>query len=156
MVYKSWKPKGDNYISPKGIAFPIGMVIITATNINPTNWTYGTWQLFGQGKCLVGVDTNDSDFNTPLKTGGSKTHYHTTGDHKLTINEIPAHSHNINFDQVWSWGGTTSIATTSGGPYGGSGYVANTGGDKAHNHGNTGNTSSLQPYITVYFWRRIS
>ena len=40
-----------------------------------------------QGRCLVGVNTSDNDFKTPEKTGGEKTH-------KLTIAEMPSHSHN--------------------------------------------------------------
>lgn len=40
-----------------------------------------------QGRTLVGVNTSDNDFKTPEKTGGEKTH-------KLTISEMPRHSHN--------------------------------------------------------------
>lgn len=71
-----------------------------------------------------------------------------TQSHVLTINEIPAHSHGVNFDQVWAFGGTTSIATTSGGPYGGSGYIQNTGGSQGHTHN--------VAYIGVFMWKRIS
>ena len=39
-----------------------------------------------KGKVVVGLDGNDTDFNTIGKTGGEKTH-------TLTINEMPSHNH---------------------------------------------------------------
>lgn len=67
----------------------IGKVIIDIANINPATYLgFGTWELFGQGKCLVGVDVNDTDFNTILKTGGEK-------KHTLTVSETPSHTHNF-------------------------------------------------------------
>lgn len=121
--------------------WPVGSIYISVVNINPSEYFGGTWQVFGTGRCLVGIDTSQTEFNTIEKTGGEKTH-------KLTIEEMPSHNHVVNFDQVWSWGGTTSLATTNGGPYAGGGYVRDTGGNQPHNN--------LQPYITVYMWKRIN
>lgn len=166
---------------------PIGSIEINISGANPSTYLGGTWIAWGTGKVPVGINTSDTDFNTVEKTGGSKTHTHsyshthgvpgvahthTTGNHTLTVAEMPSHSHTIGFDQMWEFGGKTSIATTKGGPYGGSGYINNTGGNGAHNHGNTGSTtpssattnsqststsgssSNLQPYITCYMWKR--
>ena len=118
--------------------YPVGSIYINATNnSNPSSYFgFGTWVAFGAGKVLVGVDTGDSDFDTVEETGGSKTH-------TLTTAEIPAHTHN--YDKANSnaafvdgsdtrFQGTTSTATSS------------TGGGGAHNN--------LQPYITVYMWKR--
>lgn len=121
--------------------WPVGSIYISVVNINPSEYFGGTWQVFGTGRCLVGIDTSQTEFNTIEKTGGEATH-------KLTIEEMPSHNHTINFDQIWGWGGTTSLATTSGGPYPGGGYVRDTGGNQPHNN--------LQPYITVYMWKRIN
>ena len=66
--------------------FPIGYIMITATNTNPSAQFGGTWISIGSGKTLVGVDENDADFNTVEKTGGSKSH-------TLTVDEIPSHDH---------------------------------------------------------------
>ena len=122
--------------------FPVGAVYITATNTNPQTFLGGTWVAFGQGRTLVGVNTSESEFNSVLKTGGEKTH-------KLTENEMPEHNHPIT-------GGGSKLALTTGGNmyrvvYEENGLVeqvrsSNTGGSQAHNN--------LQPYITVYFWRR--
>lgn len=121
--------------------WPVGSIYISVVNINPSEYFGGTWQVFGTGRCLVGIDTSQTEFNTIEKTGGEATH-------KLTIEEMPSHNHVINFDQIWGWGGTTSLATTSGGPYAGGGYIRDTGGNQPHNN--------LQPYITVYMWKRIN
>ena len=66
--------------------FPIGYVMITVTNTNPSLQFGGTWVNIGSGKTLVGVDTEDSDFNTVEKTGGSKTK-------TLITDNLPAHNH---------------------------------------------------------------
>ena len=121
--------------------WPVGSIYISVVNINPSEYFGGTWQVFGTGRCLVGIDTSQTEFNTIEKTGGEATH-------TLKIEEMPSHNHIVNFDQIWGWGGTTSLATTSGGPYAGGGYVRDAGGNQPHNN--------LQPYITVYMWKRIN
>ena len=79
--------------------------------------------------------------------------------HTLTVSEMPSHTHTmsaagnhnhtVKFDQVWNTnGGTTSLGTVSGGPYGGAGFV-NDAGAHTHSLGNTGNGAShnnMQPY----------
>ena len=120
--------------------WPVGSIYISVVNINPSEYFGGTWQVFGTGRCLVGIDTSQTEFNTIEKTGGEATH-------KLTIEEMPSHNHVVNFDQIWGWGGTTSLATTSGGPYAGGGYVKAAGGNQPHNN--------MPPYLAVYVWKRI-
>lgn len=65
----------------------------------PAYLTGTTWELFGSGKTLVGVDTADTDFNTVEKAGGAKTvnlnHSHSTGNHTLLLSEIPSHNHGM-------------------------------------------------------------
>ncbi len=58
------------------IIYPIGSIYINTTGVNPSTFLGGTWESFGNGKVLVGQDTDDSDFDTLLETGGSKTHQH--------------------------------------------------------------------------------
>jgi hypothetical protein len=120
--------------------YPVGSIYINATDsTNPSTLLgYGTWTAFGEGRVLVGLDSSDTDFDTAEETGGSKTH-------TLTVDEMPAHTHSYD-----DWAGTgtaggssstdsrqtTSVSKTSG----------STGGGDPHNN--------LQPYITVYMWKR--
>ena len=82
------------------LVYPVGAIFPTVNSVNPGTYLTGTtWELFGSGKTLVGVDTDDTDFNTVEKAGGAKTvnlnHSHSTGNHTLLISEIPSHSHGM-------------------------------------------------------------
>lgn len=121
--------------------YPIGSIYISVVNTNPKEYFGGTWQSFGSGQVLVGVDTSQTEFNTVMKTGGEKTH-------KLIVDEIPSHRH-----RVTSYKGNGSTydgynARMGNGVWESNIYTTNIGGDKAHNN--------LQPYITVYMWRRVA
>lgn len=119
--------------------FPVGAVYISVTSTNPSTYFGGTWVQFGQGKTLVGVNTSDTDFNTVEKTGGEKTH-------KLTIDEMPSHSHAYKL----AYGSNDpskgfNYGNTPVGVFNGD-FCQSAGGSQAHNN--------VQPYITVYFWKR--
>lgn len=75
--------------------FPIGSTYITQTDTNPsTILGFGTWERL-KGKVLVGLDENDTNFNSIGKTGGEKTH-------QLTQAELP----NLNLGNLGvSWSG---------------------------------------------------
>ena len=114
-----------------------------------------------RGKTIAGYDSGDSSMNSIGKLLGTKTHTHTsaahthtiaghthsTGNHTLTIAEMPSHDHNID---VRFYGGANSAYSLQWGngewqgPYGnalGAADITSTGGNGAHNHGNTGSTS---------------
>lgn len=60
------------------LTFPIGSTYITQNNTNPsTILNFGTWERL-KGKICLGLDENDTDFNSIGKTGGAKKHKHTT------------------------------------------------------------------------------
>lgn len=138
---------------------PIGSIEINVNGINPSEYIGGTWESYGSGRVLVGIDASQTEFNTVEKTGGSKTHTHTTGNHTLTIDEMPSHNHSY-ICQPWAFAardipGNDSIKPSEQNtcmPQ--TGYSNATGGSQAHNHGNTGASSNIQPYITVYIWKR--
>lgn len=138
---KVYKPINQKYIHSSCISFPIGTVFITVVNTNPSNFLVGTWESFGAGRCLVGVDSSDSDFNTVEKTGGSK--YLQKHDH---------YSMQIDDNKV-AWGGSGNELNLMplGMPWTGN---FNQGSKIITSKAGTGNSENLQPYITVYFWKR--
>lgn len=157
------------------IAHPIGSIEINVSGTNPGIYLGGTWESFGTGKTLVGIDASQTEFNTIEKTGGEKTH-------TLTTNEIPAHTHGSkSLVGTWAnWGeGSGQVSRTANG-YKVTGIVSAVGDnnqygwgtstgrdsdntslkiDATHEHNSVGGSqahNNLQPYITVYFWKRIS
>lgn len=81
-------------------AFPVGSVFISVLETNPgTLLGYGTWAAIAAGKVLIGIDSEDGDFDTVKKTGGAKTQTpssHTgtaVGNHVFT--QPAAHSNHV-------------------------------------------------------------
>lgn len=89
-----------------------------------------------KGRISVGLDSSDTDFDTLGKTGGKKTH-------TLTIDEIPAHTHNLTYNASGAGantGDTVALGNTSTtSPF----ATLPTGGSKEHNN--------LQPYIVLNY-----
>lgn len=132
----------------KNTIYPVGSIFTTVTpyaNSAAVVTAIGgtTWVAFGAGKVIIGVDTGDSDFNTVEETGGAKTDSHT-----LTIAEMPSHNHSLSptLNSGSSTDGTPNIV--SGGSSGSAVSISSTGGGNAHTH------DIVQPYITVYMWKR--
>ena len=160
--------------------YPIGSIYISYSNTNPANLFGGTWESFGTGRTLIGIDPADSNFNTIGKIGGAISQSIT-----LTTSNLPNHTHSIP---------ALSGTTVSAGAHihkilyrkvlGGSGEMTTIGllennsgtlnssiqsaGEHTHSlttkasttgasgNGSTFNVNILQPYITVYMWRRVS
>ena len=139
--------------------YPVGSIYISTSSENPGNIYGGTWEEYGKGRTLVGVDSSDSDFSTVEKLGGEKTH-------TLTIDEMPSHNHveRMFLDQsgyssvkpagyayyIYSTQSSNVItwanAQISNMNYWRNGDTEDKGGSQAHN--------ILQPYITTYMWKR--
>lgn len=52
--------------------YHVGSEIISSVNTNPATYLgFGTWELTGKGKVMVGVDPNVTKFNSGGKTGGA-------------------------------------------------------------------------------------
>ncbi len=119
------------------VIYPIGCIYTTTVATNPaTVFGFGTWTAFGAGRVLVGNGTSDTTF-TAGEVGGKSSHI-------LTTAEIPSHSHSVPLVASSNNGGGGSA-----GSWQGSGMTTgSTGGGVAH--------TNLQPYIVVYFWRRIA
>ena len=140
-VLQSWLGVSDSDLLNK--IYPVGSIYISVNSTNPGNFLGGTWAEFGQGKTLVGVNASETEFNTVEKTGGEKTH-------KLTTSEMPSHNHTAycytSDHEANAYGLQGGAAFRNRVMVSGSHTTSSSGGGGAHNN--------LQPYITVYFWKR--
>lgn len=142
------------------VVYPVGSIYTATVSMNPSTLLgVGTWDAFGSGKVMVGVQSiahdstgtgADTDFETVLATGGDKEV--TLGD-----TQIPAHSHLIpsggSSSGVNDSDATRNASTNEQNKHTTASIIDNfytdpTGGGEAHNN--------LQPYITVYMWKRIT
>ena len=145
------KDENNNNIYPN--PFPVGAIYMSVDSRNPSSIFGGKWEQIKDRFLLCAGDTYKSG-----STGGSASHNHTTGNHTLTVDEMPSHRHTI--DNTNAGGYNTEYlpvqysGTKKG--YNGNIYTANTGGGKSHNHGNTGTTSNMPPYLVVFVWRRVA
>lgn len=125
------------------LVYPVGSIYFNATvSTNPaTLLGFGTWAAFGAGRVPVGYDVSQTEFDTVGETGGEKTH-------TLSINEMPSHTHqkSNNFKDAGSLADGRFWAKTTGSTSGSAAFTEAAGGDQPHNN--------LQPYITVYMWKR--
>ena len=126
--------------------YPIGTLELNTSGNNPNTYLgFGTWVLWGSGKVPVGVDINDTDFNTVEKTGGDKTHQH-IGDATFAIIDGKQYVGITNNDGFVSIGAITQF-------YGSAVDTSNKSSSNATKY-HTRSESSLQPYITCYMWKR--
>lgn len=141
--------KKGNYSYPRP-SFPVGSIYLTVENINPADEFGGKWELIAQGRTLVGVDPNDTDFNAPKKVFGEK-------EHKLTVEEMPKHkpqaySDNTNYSPIVDTGKSDSVFglhfNTDSGYRASPGDFRTIGNDEPHNN--------VQPSFACYIWCRIA
>ena len=117
----------------------------------------GTFRLPNyEGRVPVGVDPNDTDFNTIGKTGGEK-------KHTLTTSEMPSHNHmekiySKNYNDNKSLSGNRAYARSFADVTGGWNYTVNgeTGGQivdliETGNSGSGQAHNNVQPYQTVNY-----
>lgn len=142
--------------------YPVGSIYINATvSTNPaTLLGFGTWVAFGAGRVPVGFNASDPLFDAAEETGGSKDAIVVSHTHTATTSLTdPGHVHTANMSiatgnatptDVFGHGtgaqvdtGTTNSSTT--------GITATT---TVASSGSSGTNANLQPYITVYMWKR--
>lgn len=112
--------------------YPIGSVYISLTDTNPGTYLKGSWEQFAQGRTLVGVGSGSDGSNTQTfdvnDTGGEYKHL-------LTKKELSF----IDYGALLQQNGS-AIGVHSHGP-------GEQGSEKI---------SLMQPYYTVYFWKRVA
>lgn len=113
----TWGEAGLNLTAIVNAIYPVGSILMSADNTNPSQRFAGTtWIAWGSGQVPVGVNASDTDFNTVEKTGGAKSQSYTpsgsvsqptfTGTaaslehsggivygHSLTVAEMAKHNH---------------------------------------------------------------
>lgn len=143
--------------------YPVGSIYTNASNsTNPgTLLGFGTWAAFGAGRVMVGNDASDPLFDTAEETGGSKDAVAVSHNHTATSTSVvtdPGHTHPHGVGGVgggfsngvfWNQPSLSPFSTTS----------ATTGISVATtttvaSAGESGTNKNLQPYITVYMWKR--
>lgn len=128
---------------------PVGSLYFNASvATNPASlFGYGTWTAFGEGRVLLGAGTG-TDINAVQETfaaGDTGGEY----EHVQTLAELAAHEHTVgednNTDNVNTNPANLQVGRQGAPPLG---------------TGDTGTAGSstampwMQPYITVYIWRR--
>jgi hypothetical protein len=146
--------------------YPVGSIYINATNAtNPTTLLgFGTWVAFGAGRVPVGFNAADPLFDSAEETGGSKDAVVVSHTHNFsaTTNTAGAHAHTQHhYITNGSGDGPGPGAGCCGGTVITSALATGVAG--AHDHtvsgttapaGASGTNANLQPYITVYMWKR--
>lgn len=123
--------------------YPVGSIFISTVNTNPSTYFGGTWEEFGTGRVLVGFDTSQTEFNTLLKTGGSKyTEKHTHNSTVLTRANGNANANT--WGELQRSNGNVGNVESKTNTYSSNGYFG------------SGNSGNLQPYIVVKMWKRVS
>lgn len=128
------------YKSIFDLVMPVGHLLHRYDETNPGTLYPGTiWGRIATGRMLVGQDAGDADFRAIGQAGGAKTH-------KLTVAELPAHSHNVSF-----WDADDASHQR----------IAGTGHDHSTERtqatsatGSNAPFSVMNPYVVVAIWRR--
>ena len=153
--------------------YPVGSIFLSVNSTSPDILFRGTkWQRFSQGRVLVGIDEHNANFNASEKTGGqasvtltkSQLPKHT---HSASSSSSGTHCHKVRYGSngpiasgnpncvMYGWAGglnpngaTWDYAQMDAGAHTHSISVSSEGGGESH--------TNLQPYTSVYMWKRIS
>ena len=144
--------------------YPVGSIYMSTVSTNPaTLFGFGTWEAMPAGRVLLAQGTASWGTYNAGSTGGEATH-------QLTVGEMPAHSHTASSNTTGNHthGYDTYNFNFNGGRDGASKqewkqphvyWQTSTNGNHSHtiNINNTGSSQShnnMQPYLTVYMWKR--
>lgn len=116
-------------------AWPIGSIYISVNSTSPANLFGGSWEEI-QGRFLLGRDGS----HVAGSAGGEE-------KHKLTVNEMPEHSHFVRYG---------SKRVSKGNDYSANGGVSPSGayGGSTDTKGSGLPHNNMPPYLAVYMWKR--
>jgi hypothetical protein len=139
---------------------PVGSVYTNASlSTNPaTLLGFGTWVAFGSGRVLVGFNAADTLFDTLGETGGTKNAVVVSHSHTATSTVSDSgHIHSVNGTSASNYqddrNGSQSTklgAATNTSPA----FTGVTVATSLSTVGVSGTNANVQPYITVYMWKR--
>ena len=133
------------------LVYPVGAIYISNVSTNPGTYLTGTtWAAHGAGRTIAGLDSGDSDFNAPGKTGGAKTH-------TLTLDELENHRHDFKSFPGYNENASTWISFFTGNYAALSITRGNVQANYIKNSGSTGSGTAFsitQPYVVIYMWQR--
>ena len=136
--------------------YPVGSIYISVIGTNPEQLFGGTWEQL-PGRFLLGAGSNDEnttnaygdisvgELNRPAGEKGGET------SHKLTIDEIPEHTHSMNSPAA-------DVRMDSGsGNYWPIQYSPNSSNSALiQPSGGGGTHNNMPPYLAVYMWKRVA
>lgn len=140
--------------------YPVGSIYINAAvSTNPaTLLGFGTWEAFGAGKVMVGLDSADALFDTLEETGGSKDAIAVSHSHTATSTVTdPGHKHASTNNGAYNGGGAGNAMGIGGNTPGYDTTTSTTGitvATTVASAGSSGTNANVQPFIVVKMWKR--
>lgn len=135
--------------------YPVNSIYISTNSTSPASLYGGSWERYGKGRTLVSVNESDTDF-TAGTTGGSKTH-----EVRVRLGNIyglAGVSSKNNLSGISVDGGKTYSGFTN---FNGKQQVESARGMdgsfspmQVEYYAAIGNLPTLDPYVSVYIWRR--
>jgi len=126
--------------------------------MNATNSTspaillgFGIWSPFATGRVLVGFDSGNALFDAAEETGGSYDAVLVSHTHAATVTD-PGHTHTLDANSSLAGFGTSTAAGSTPGTTGSSVTGITVSNSTV---GVSATNQNIQPYITVYMWKRI-
>ncbi len=119
---------------------PISSLYLSMSSTNPSEYFGGTWVQIAQGKVLIGVNSNTTDYSTSNKTGGKD-------KINLTVANLPKHR--------FSFSGFTTYQSAADKNEGIGATVISGVQTNYTNYIGEGTAIDVrQPYLTCYIWQR--